>query len=935
MAGVTHNTVLLRLRQLVGAGQTARQSDAQLLEQFARHRDQAAFAALVRRHGPLVLGVCRRVLHNGHDAEDALQATFLVLARKARSIAKPEAVGSWLYQVAYRVAIRARARTAARLQHEQQAGTPCQGDPLAEVTGRELLAVLDEELHQLPPCHRAPLILCYLEGRTRDQAARQLGWSLRALKYRLAQGRERLRARLARRGVALPAALLAAGLGEGVAQAALGTRLVNAATQAALGNGAGGAGALGTVAALAEDALQAMAVPKLKSTAVLLLTLGAALLGAATFLRPGPENAGTRTDGRKTGAAAPTRSGSPPASKSARATEQDPADKVPVTGRVLNSAGKPLAGAETALIGLPRDSIRFGLRLLDDKILGRARAGAGGRFLLAVPRKALAAYERVYVLAGAGGHGVVWQEVQPGAGRPEITVRLPEEKVIRGRLRDLQGQPAAGVRVRVAWLGSGGPPGATEIRLGSPPKGGLPWPVPAISDKGGKFVVRGLNPALHGYVFIEGDRFAPHYVKIKAGAGKRVQGINAGLAPAQLIEGVVTAADTGKPLAGARVAVNSDQSPDAPQAMGIGVDGRADTRGRYRLNPPSGKLFTVRARPAADEPYLGVDQTFRWPLGAVRREVKLVLPRAVVIRGKVTERDSGKPVANAIVRDTKGLWTNPTAATRADGSFRIAVAPGRGHLLVKGPDNDYIPLEITWPELDGGKPRGSRFYPDAVVPFDLKAGAPVKEVAVRLRRGVTIRGRLLGRGGKPPREALLLCWSQVPQQAPSFFGAAVHLSDGRFELRGCDLARTYTAYFLDARNEQGAAVRLSAKAAAGKPVTVHLAACGSAEARFLDREGQPRLDFRPHFFFYIVVRPGSSDPRSGPSADSDYVANVDRLHYTAASGALDAQGRCRFPALIPGATYRILDLNFKTIKEFTVKPGEKVKLPDMVIARKE
>jgi RNA polymerase sigma factor (sigma-70 family) len=931
------DTVLQHIRRLVAAEQTHRQTDAQLLKQFTLHQDQAAFAALVRRHGPLVLGVCRRILHNGHDAEDALQATCLVLARKARSIARPESVGSWLYQVAYRVAIRARARAASRQQHERQADRQPLADPLAEVTGRELLALLDEELHQLPPCHRAPLVLCYLEGRTRDQAARQLGWSLRRLKHRLEQGRERLRARLAQRGVALPAILLAAGLGEGAAQAALPARLVNATIEIALSGGSGTIGAVGVatapVSALAESVLQTMTVPRLKTAAVLLFAVSAAIVGAAVFLHQAPGKRGAGTDARNDGAKTPTRPNSAPTSKPSKEGRQGITDKLPVTGRVLHSSGKPLAGAETALIGLPRDASRQGLWLLDKKLLARVKTDAAGRFRLVVARKALATYERVYVLAGAAGHGLVWQEVPPGAERPEVVVRLPEEKIIRGRLRDLQGQPAVGVLVRVAWLGNGGSAEATEMRLGDLPKGSLLWPAPAITDKDGKFVLRSLNPALHGYIFIESDKFAPHYVAIKADAGKKLQEVNAGLAPAQLIEGVVTAADTGKPLAGARVSVNSDQNPDAPEAMGIGVDGRADAHGRFRLNPPSGKLFTVRAAVAADEPYLEVHKTFKWPRGAIRRQVNLVLARAVLIRGKVTELDSGKPVAGALVRDTKGLWTNPTATTRADGSFQIAVAPGQGHLLVKGPGNDYIPLEMTWAELDGAKPHGRRFYPDALVPFELKAGAAVKEVAVRLRRGVTIRGRLLGTGGKPPREALLLCWNQVRQHVPEWFSAAVHVSDGRFELRGCDPTRTYTVYFLDPLNKQGATVHLSAKKANGKPVTVPLAPCGSAEGRFLDKEGKPRLDFRPHFFFYIVVRPGSQDARKGPSADSDFVANVDRVHYSGVGGTMDNKGRCRFVALIPGATYRILDYNFKLVKDFTVKPGQKLQLPDLVITR--
>src|SRR5262249_29881512 len=151
--------------------------------------EEPAFEALVRRHGPLVLGVCRRLLHNWHDAEDAFQATFWVLARKAGSITRKESVAGWLYQVAYRAAVKARTRAANQQQQERKAQPKPSTDPLAEVTGRELLGVLDEELQRLPQRYRTPLVLCYLEGKTRDEAAQELGWSVGTLKRRLEQGR--------------------------------------------------------------------------------------------------------------------------------------------------------------------------------------------------------------------------------------------------------------------------------------------------------------------------------------------------------------------------------------------------------------------------------------------------------------------------------------------------------------------------------------------------------------------------------------------------------------------------------------------------------------------------------------------------------------------------------------------------------------------------
>src|SRR5262245_49885547 len=210
MATAQATLVLRHVRNLVAAEQSQRQPDRELLERFTAEGEERAFEMLVRRHGPLVLGVCRRVLGNWHDAEDAFQATFLVLARKAGAIAKQDSIGSWLYQVAYHMAIRAKHRAKREWHGCDSRGTQASratpaSDPLAEVSARELLAVVDEEVQQLPERYRAAVVLCYLEGQTRDQAAQQLGWSLSTLQRRLEEARNRLRRRLERRGVALSA----------------------------------------------------------------------------------------------------------------------------------------------------------------------------------------------------------------------------------------------------------------------------------------------------------------------------------------------------------------------------------------------------------------------------------------------------------------------------------------------------------------------------------------------------------------------------------------------------------------------------------------------------------------------------------------------------------------------------------------------------------
>jgi RNA polymerase sigma factor (sigma-70 family) len=181
-------------------------TDAQLLERFLKKHDEAAFELLVWRHGPMVLRVCRRILRDAHGAEDAFQATFLTLACKAGSIGKQEAVSSWLYKVAYRVALRAQAGAAKRATHERPMVDclPARGvEPADEAAWRELGPLLDAEVRRLPEKYRAAFVLCYLEGKTNEEAAKELGCPKGTVLSRLSRARERLRKRLNQRGLAM------------------------------------------------------------------------------------------------------------------------------------------------------------------------------------------------------------------------------------------------------------------------------------------------------------------------------------------------------------------------------------------------------------------------------------------------------------------------------------------------------------------------------------------------------------------------------------------------------------------------------------------------------------------------------------------------------------------------------------------------------------
>jgi RNA polymerase sigma factor (sigma-70 family) len=234
-----------------------------------------------------VLGVCQRVLHNAHDAEDAFQATFLVLARKGRSIKRRQALGSWLYGVAYRVALKARADAARRRRHERRAANRVEDQPGPEPARDEVRRVLDDEVNRLPDKYRQPIVLCYFEGKTYQEAARLLGWPAGTTSVRLARARELLRKRLAVRGLALSPCALAVCLAGETAPAADVCRLIDATAGAArlwLADAAA-AGMSSQVIALTEGVVKAMFLRKLMTLAGIVLLLAMMTGGTGALCR--------------------------------------------------------------------------------------------------------------------------------------------------------------------------------------------------------------------------------------------------------------------------------------------------------------------------------------------------------------------------------------------------------------------------------------------------------------------------------------------------------------------------------------------------------------------------------------------------------------------------------------------------------------------------
>jgi RNA polymerase sigma factor (sigma-70 family) len=917
MANTQAKLVLRHIRDLVGIESTSPLSDQQLLQRFGAQRDQAAFEALVRRHGSLVAGVCRRVLGNLHDAEDAFQATFLVLARKAASIRQSESVGGWLYRVAYHVAVQARARASSRQRHEQQAGKSLVVDPLTEVTGRELVSILDEELQRLPERYQAPLVLCHLEGHTRDEAAQRLGWSLGTFKRRLEQARAILRGRLARRGLTLAAALTAAGIGQSAPASVLPAVFIASTVRGVLRACQSGGGVSESVTTLADGALKALLLPQPRFVAAgILLLAGAMALGLGLFTRPA-------SAGRQPGDTAALTSELPDGKEGAKNEPVKPVDRkeLSVSGRVLDADGKPVAKADVALVGGIKSPLRGERELRWPKFLAQARTDAEGRFRLTIPGRSRAAFWARSVVARAPGHALGQAHLEQEGKQGEVTVRLNREQAVHGRLVDLQGQPAAGVKVHVVAVSSRlSPKQLLGADLHEPPKDQPAWPAPVTTDAQGRFVLHGLRPDWDITIAVRDERLAQQELTLKAQDKGKAEEVTLALAPVRFVEGTVTYEDTGKPVKGARVMVLAAKEPfgSIPRESYW----RTDAKGHFRALPHMGNYYRVIAYPPAGEPYLMHRREFPWPKTAVvKHAVHLKLVRGVVIRGTVTDASSGKPIAGAPVHfepsyDNNPFYRNdvhpffrswePNLLSGPDGKFALTVLPGPGQLLVNGPTLDYLHTEILSNKLYGMSVHPQRrHYADGIVELNSKPGIDPPPVAVELRRGVTVSGQLLTPEGKDVASAQLLCQSHIPYGHDLHQVMPLPAGKGKFELPGYDPDHPLPVYFLDAEHQLGAMVKFSAKDASGKAV-VKLQPCGSATARFLDAKGKPLANLLTFVDMALNEGASSFDEQTTEKivADVGSQENLDPRRY----GQLrtDAQGRITWPTLIPGARFFVI-----------------------------
>ena len=665
----------------------------------------------------------------------------------------------------------------------------------------------------------------------------------------------------------------------------------------------------------------------------------------------------------------------PPTAQPPLAAQPDDTAKAPapgrmfVVGRVLDPQGKPVPNASVMVYArsmvLRIAAAAERIERLYAKELGRALSDGAGRFQVDVPRTSSSRHDEFGAVALAPGYGAGWVELDPDAERPTAGITLRPEQVIHGRLFDLQGQPARDLRLSVTAIRRALPNAPSGFRenfegpafLWTHPDDLPGWPSPAISGADGRFTLHGVGSGLRVFLSVLDPRFTSQVIEINTEPASTAKPLTFALQPVRTITGRVTYADTGKPVPHSEVLVTGfDQMQIAvgPRLI-IGV---TDSEGRFRANPGPGAEGFVGVSPPEGQPYLAKFRAINWPKGAVTYSANLALPRGVMMRGKVTERGSGRPVTGAVVifwphrlanDDVFPRGSRP-AETAADGSFALAVAARRGYVIVRGPSDDYVLHELDRGRLLNDQPDGRRVYAHAFIACEPKPGGESLDMPVALRPGVTVKGRVVGPDGQPVSDAWMLSRIHFGRRIPGFemwrgdqHGIA---RNGQFELRGLDPDSEVPVSFLEPKRKLGATVRFSGNSAGDQPIVVKLEPCATATARLVGPDGKPVRGFTPPRLISMVVTAGESigvrakaRKEGSVLADEDFQTNIDSINYPK-DPASDAQGRIVFPALIPGSTYRIVDRTTirtptgpQLRKEFTVKFGEILDLGDILIEK--
>jgi RNA polymerase sigma factor (sigma-70 family) len=583
--------------QLMAEAASRGADDAALLARFVASRDEEAFAELVRRYGPSVFGICRRILGDRHAAEDAFQATFLALTRRAGTITRPDAVGGWLCSTAFRFALKARQRERqCRVREQRAARMEATADTARDWNDIEPLVF--EELERLPEKYRGPLMVCGVLGKPLAVASRELGVPTPTVWHRLQRGRKILRQQLEGRGVMIPAAGLVALLLSVRPGAAAVPPALLASTLAIVSRGAG------------------LLVPwVLKACAATVLVAACGTLAVAVWSWCAPRNERPPEWLETAATAAPA-----PAPVGPR-----------LTGTVVDAAGRPIADAEVAVFARPpRDPEDFPM---PDRLLLTGKAGSDGKFSLRLP--AGAKTDRFRLLAAAEKVGFATLTIEAKDDPGDVSVRLTPSASVKGVVQSEQGKPLAGARVRVWWVGEVWAAAPSQETAADPVPPVRFWPSPVVTGVDGAFEFPGLTGAKWAVIEVVHPNFARADVPWRPGQKLGPTGDVIRLTQSKEVVGRVTAAKTGAPIAGARVGHPTRISvPNSPAGL-ICVIEKTDAQGAYRLVPRRVEMLPIVVVPPVGSGFASEGKEANLD-GATRAVVDVTLP----LLPMATHRDS-------------------------------------------------------------------------------------------------------------------------------------------------------------------------------------------------------------------------------------------------------------------------------------------------------
>jgi RNA polymerase sigma factor (sigma-70 family) len=913
--------VLQHLRKLIrhqGAGEV---EDTQLLTRFIRDRDQAAFEVLVWRHGPMILSLAQRLLHNPHDAEDVLQVTFLTLARKAGSISKRESLASWLYKVAYRIALRAKTRAAKTIvcppvdrMHVAAA--------VDEAAWRELHPLLDAAIQRLPEKYRTAIVLCYLQGKTNREAAEQLGCPIGTVSTRLTRARELLRKQLLRGGVTLSAAALGTVLSENALACTMPAKLVALTIRAATMYSADQA-AVGilsaSVAGLLEQASKTTALSNFKIAALALTAAGILTVGVSALPRryPAAPVISEQVKAAKPVHAQPDRADAP---KPVTAPTPSTTTMV-VKGQVLDPEGRPAPGARLYWPRWPEvtDWYVFDSGQIDCP--ERGVTGHDGRFRLELPRSEVPP-DRDYscLVAAAQGYGVDGRQLPKGDSPADLTLRLVKDHPIEGKILSTEGRPLTGVEVSVTNV-SAWPEERLDAFLaglkrdwmqGWPRDGRFFYlPKPSRSthtDRDGRFRITGVGTERLATIRIKSPAIAQTalYVATRTGldpapyneaAKNQVQQhpnnyplpllygptFTHVAIPGRTIEGVIREEPGAKPVAGVAIVVSA--------GLANSVRTVSDAQGRYQLaGLAKRKTYSLTIPSDASAPWLGRQIAVPDTPGMQPIKVNVEVPRGIIVTGRLRDKVTGDGVRGSVqfepLRQGKpASWgrdspSYPESRTTTDdtGRFQIKILPGKGVLYgsasaqARGPQGEPINI-YRRVRLDPADRTtiGAHFYEVIDVPDD--AAALKRDLFVD--RGKTLNVRIQDPDGKPLAGA-------TAAGIEDFGATAITLPGSDCLVYALD--PTTPRRLLLYHSARNLAATLIVRGHEKEPLMVRLLPAATLTGRLLDPHGEP-----------VVGADVGWDLR-------DFMAGSAFVHLYEKRGPVqtDKNGRFRWEGMIPG-----------------------------------